>query len=189
MNAWEEGDEVVLVANKWKSFDMWFKFDIEGQAKYSVTLTQWRMNLKTGTITEHLLSDVFGDFPRVNDEYLGRHSQFGYYSVMLNPSRWSLGGVMKYDLHHRQPLATIDFGMDSGEAVFVPRLHPKSEDDGYLITFLHDTPSNQSFFGIYDALTASSTPIAKVALPQRVPFGFHGLWLSEEQFQRGVRRS
>ena len=57
------------------------------------------------------------------------------------------------------------------------------EDDGYLMTFVYDEPKDKSFFVVYDAHTMSSQPVARVAMPQRVPFGFHGLFLSEQQLQ------
>ena len=57
------------------------------------------------------------------------------------------------------------------------------EDDGYLMTFVYDEPKQKSFFVVYDAHTMSSRPVARVPMPQRVPFGFHGMFLSEEQLQ------
>lgn len=36
---------------------------------------------------------------------------------------------------------------------------------------------------VYDASTMSCTPLATVALPQRVPYGFHGMWVSREQMK------
>ena len=34
---------------------------------------------------------------------------------------------------------------------------------------------------VYDAKTLSPTPVARVRLPQRVPAGFHGTFLNEQQ--------
>ena len=56
------------------------------------------------------------------------------------------------------------------------------EDDGYLVTYMHDESTGASSMVVYDAKTMASEPIARVALPQRVPYGFHGEWMSEEQF-------
>ena len=56
------------------------------------------------------------------------------------------------------------------------------EDAGYLVTYVHDEGKDESCMAVYDAHTMSSTPVARVALPQRVPYGFHGEWLSEAQF-------
>ena len=36
---------------------------------------------------------------------------------------------------------------------------------------------------LFDARTFSSEPAARLRLPVRVPHGFHGLWVTEEQLQ------
>ena len=51
------------------------------------------------------------------------------------------------------------------------------------MTYVYDEPKQRSFFVVYDAKTMSSQPVARVALPQRVPFGFHGIFMSEAQLQ------
>ncbi|MBU3718048.1 MAG: carotenoid oxygenase family protein, partial [Actinobacteria bacterium] len=67
-------------------------------------------------------------------------------------------------------------GRVSGEAVFVASAAAKSEDDGYLMTYVYDAAADTSEFVIFDALTMAADPIATVQLP-RVPFGFHGSWV------------
>jgi carotenoid cleavage dioxygenase len=67
-------------------------------------------------------------------------------------------------------------GRVSGEAVFAPAAGGTAEDDGYLMTFIYDAPSDTSEYVIFDAKTMSADPIATVQLP-RVPFGFHGSWV------------
>lgn len=57
------------------------------------------------------------------------------------------------------------------------------EDDGYLITFVVDKKTNESECVLLDAKTMSSTPIARMKIPQKVPVGFHGAWLTEEQIK------
>ncbi len=61
-----------------------------------------------------------------------------------------------------------------------------AEDDGYLMTYVHDETSNKSELVVYDARTMSDAPVARVQLPQRVPYGFHGMHVSEAQFQQQV---
>ncbi len=46
-----------------------------------------------------------------------------------------------------------------------------AEDDGWLLVYVHDSVSNQSSLNIYDAKTMNPEPLARVLLPQRVPFG------------------
>jgi hypothetical protein len=59
-----------------------------------------------------------------------------------------------------------------------------SEDDGYLLCFVHDEGADSSELRIYDAASMDPEPLARLATPQRVPYGFHGTFLREAQVQR-----
>jgi carotenoid cleavage dioxygenase-like enzyme len=61
----------------------------------------------------------------------------------------------------------------------VPRDNAVEEDDGYLIELL--TSDKDSALLVLDAKTM--TEIARLTLPQRVPYGVHGCWLNSEQLQ------
>ena len=58
-----------------------------------------------------------------------------------------------------------------------------AEDDGYLATYVYDSASDSSSFVVYDARTCSERPVASARLPQRVPYGFHGLHINAAQFE------
>jgi len=68
-----------------------------------------------------------------------------------------------------------DYGRDryTSEALFVPRDGAKSEDDGYLLSFVYDAATHRTEIVILDALDPE-TEIAAVKLSHHVPFGFHG---------------
>ncbi len=53
------------------------------------------------------------------------------------------------------------------------------EDDGYVISYIHDENSGESKFIVMDAKSPELEIIAAVKLPQRVPYGFHGLFVKE----------
>jgi Retinal pigment epithelial membrane protein len=55
------------------------------------------------------------------------------------------------------------------------------EDDGYLLTIIYDEATGASEFVVYDAKTMAERPLARVALPQRVPYGFHSTWVTRDQ--------
>ena len=57
------------------------------------------------------------------------------------------------------------------------------EDDGYLVLFVYDERTQASEFVVYNARTLSSKPVARVPLPQRVPYGFHGKHINAAEFQ------
>ncbi len=57
------------------------------------------------------------------------------------------------------------------------------EDNGYLLTYVHDEASGESELVVLDARTMAAEPLARVPLPQRVPYGFHGTWVPEADVQ------
>ena len=60
--------------------------------------------------------------------------------------------------------------------MFAPAANAKSEDDGYLMTYVYDASTDSSSFVIMDAASMDDEPVAVVQLP-RVPSGFHGSWI------------
>ncbi|OJJ96182.1 hypothetical protein ASPACDRAFT_1882985 [Aspergillus aculeatus ATCC 16872] len=90
-------------------------------------------------------------------------------------------------------------GWYAQECSFVARKDGQSEDDGWLVTYVYDElqldengaapETSQSVLWIIDALEMKEV-VARVLLPQRVPYGMHGNWFPEEQIlgQREVER-
>ena len=64
-----------------------------------------------------------------------------------------------------------------GEAVFAPKVGSASEDDGYLVCFVHDEAENRSECQIIDARDITAGPVARIIMPFRVPYGFHAGWV------------
>jgi carotenoid cleavage dioxygenase len=62
----------------------------------------------------------------------------------------------------------------------VRRRGGRGEDDGYLVSFVYDRAEKRSEMVVVDCRDFSASPVARVLLPQRVPFGFHGIWLDGE---------
>ncbi|MCH9835054.1 carotenoid oxygenase family protein, partial [bacterium] len=65
------------------------------------------------------------------------------------------------------------------EPVFVPKADGVSEDAGWILTVVYDATTDQSELHILDAEDISGPEVASIALPQRVPFGFHGNWVPD----------
>jgi carotenoid cleavage dioxygenase-like enzyme len=53
------------------------------------------------------------------------------------------------------------------------------EDDGYLLTYVHDPERGASDLVILSAQDFTGEPVARVHLPVRVPLGLHGNWLAD----------
>jgi carotenoid cleavage dioxygenase-like enzyme len=181
LNAYEEGDEVVLVACRTDKFpDSFFTPPNSNNGNvidpdWKPVMYRWRINMTTGAVREEQLDDVACDFPRVNDHFVGKKMRYGYTaSLMTGPN-----ALIKYDYERgHQQLHPHGPNTIGGEGVFVPRPNPKTEDDGWVITYVHDEESNQSELIIIEASDFSAPPVARVQIPVRVPYGFHGAWIA-----------
>jgi catechol 2,3-dioxygenase-like lactoylglutathione lyase family enzyme len=61
-------------------------------------------------------------------------------------------------------------------AGFRPRQGARGEDDGYLLSVWWNRQTQLSELLVHDAAELRRTPLARVRLPSRIPFGFHGNW-------------
>lgn len=183
LNAWEEGVMVVLVACRMNSTNVFVSEEKDRDPEGDIPrLHQWRFNLNTGTVREEMLNDVPAEFPRVNEQLLGRKTRYGYAGKMAPMPVPLFDGLIKYDLSAGKS-ETHEFGAGryGGEAVFVPRRGAVSEDDGWLLTFVYDEGEDTSELVVVSAGDLTGEPVARVMIPQRVPYGFHAGWVSEEQ--------
>ncbi len=189
LNAYEEGDEVVLLACRMSSTNMLVFNETQRDPEGDIPrLHQWRFNLSTGTVRETKLDDVAAEFPRINENFWGRQTQYGYLARMAKSTMPLFDGLIKYD-HHTGKSETHEFGQGryGGEAVFVPRTTVEGgEDEGWLITFVYDTNEECSELVVVNARDVTSKPVARVLIPQRVPYGFHAAWVSEEQLAASI---
>ncbi|KAL0407960.1 UNVERIFIED_CONTAM: putative carotenoid cleavage dioxygenase 4, chloroplastic [Sesamum radiatum] len=107
----------------------------------------------------------------------------------------SLVGLVKLDLS----LTMIDGGdctvasrfygpgWCGGEPFFVarkPNDPTADEDDGYLITYVHNENVGESKFLVMDAKSPTLDIVAVVKLPCWIPCGFHGIFLSESDLNK-----
>ncbi|BBN17239.1 carotenoid 9,10(9',10')-cleavage dioxygenase 1 [Marchantia polymorpha subsp. ruderalis] len=196
-NAWEEGDEVVLVTCRIPSIDLGAiaVYDEVKVKKFVNDLWEYRFNMKTGKAVERKLGEFQSDFPRINEEYVGRKNRFVYAAVFEDATH--INAVAKYDLTLEPELGKdqLEVGGNvagvfrhgnrryGSESVFVPKNPGREgeEDDGYLMCFVHDENTSISEVVVIDAKTMSPEPVAVVQLPTRVPFGFHAMHMTEEQ--------
>jgi len=103
-------------------------------------------------------------------------------------------GPWDTDLVHFDAVAKHDFetgtsqvhhygsNTEAGEAVFAPDPEGSAEDDGWLINFVFDRGTETSELVIIDARDMVRGPVARVHIPRRVPFGFHGNWMPDRSY-------
>lgn len=190
MNAYEKEDEIILIACRMSSTTVLETNISTNDPTANIPLLhRWCFHLKTGTVTEEKLDDVPTEFPRVNENLLGRKTQYGYAGKMANSLMPLFDGVIKYNFQDGKT-QTHEFGEGryGGETVFAPRLNTTTnattEDDGWLVTFVYDENSQTSELVVINAQDITGEPVARVIIPQRVPYGFHGAWISQVQLNR-----
>ncbi|KVH89869.1 Carotenoid oxygenase [Cynara cardunculus var. scolymus] len=116
------------------------------------------------------------------------HASYMYFGV--GDPMPKISGVVKLDITlsevDRQEciVASRMFGPGcfGGEPFFVakePDNPDADEDDGYIISYVHDENTDESKFMVMDAKSPTLEIVAVVDLPQRVPYGFHGLFVTE----------
>ena len=172
VNSYEnENGQVVL---DFCRYERLFDFDNPLPMGQKPFLTRWILDPKAKTCSEEMLDDRPMEFSRVHPDYDGKQHRFGY---LLNDGR--LNNYFKHDFEKSETI-THDFGesCQAAEPVFIPKKNAKSEDDGFVVGFVYDKTTDLSDFVILDAQNFSDAPLARVALPQRVPFGFHGSWIN-----------
>jgi carotenoid cleavage dioxygenase-like enzyme len=183
LNAYEQGDEVVLVACRMSSTSvLGLGSSYVDPDADTPRLHQWRFNLNTGAMAESMLDDIPGEFPRVNENLLGRKTRYGYVNKSASDPLPLFEGVIKYDFSSGQSqIHEYGQGRYGGESIFVSRPDATAEDDGWLMTFVHDETVNTSQLWVTNAQDVTAEPVARVLIPQRVPYGFHATWISEMQ--------
>ena len=157
-----------------------FRKVTNGPAEGEPTLDRWTLDPATGRTIEERLDDRSHEFPRHDERRLGRAARYGYTVGFVGDE----GPGYKHDLVD-STIEVHDFGTGRAtqEMVFVPRDpdasidDPSNEDDGWIMSYVHDATTDTANVVILDAQNFSGEPVATVHLPQRVPFGFHGNWV------------
>jgi len=185
MNAYEDGERIVLdVARYEQLLFMAPKSarDPDWRGKNVSRMHRWTIDRARGGVRCEPLDDGDGEFPRVDERRVGRKHRFGYLAATGPEGNETLHpvftAVRKFDFE-RGTIETRSFGAGNGagEPLFVPRRADAEEDDGYVITLVYDRSRDASEFLILDARDVTGEPVARIRLPHRVPYGFHGNWV------------
>jgi carotenoid cleavage dioxygenase len=199
LNAWEENGDIVLLGCRTESTTIAAPPGHSSQDaghSHDVVLAQqdgdlgrlhrWRFDLAAGTLKEEALDDAPTDFPRLHAGYMGRPSRYGYaarFCPTLPGTPPTFDGVVKYDAVTGGSETHV-YGKQryAGEAVFAPHPDATDEDHGWVVTILRDEAEDRSELIVLDARDMQGEPVARVILPQRVPYGFHADWVDGRSF-------
>ncbi|KAK8559211.1 hypothetical protein V6N13_098798 [Hibiscus sabdariffa] len=182
-NAWEEpeSDEVVVIGSCMTPPDSIFN---ESDESLKSVLSEIRLHLKTGKSTRRpIISEpeqVNLEVGMVNRSLLGRKTRFAYLALA---EPWpKVSGFAKVDLSTGEVNKYI-YGDQryGGEPLFFPLNPSENEDDGYILAFVHDEKTWKSELQIVNAMDLQLETTVK--LPSRVPYGFHGTFISSKDLE------
>jgi len=185
VNAWEDGDDVVLVGCR---IDQPFAGDACNEVRQVPAIAtlrlapafhEWRFDLRTGVCRERQLDDVYAEFPRMDNRLLGRPSRYSYHQRCAEAPTLLFDGVIKYDYGRGATAESYSYpsGWFGGETVFAAREGSDGEDDGYLVTFVVEEARGTSECQVFDAARLADGPVCRLGIPQRVPTGYHTCWI------------
>ena len=196
VNAFEDGDEVVL--DGYRQRDPMLPPLAGAPKKYAQMMAyldldsmrpqfwRWRFNLATGETREGLLDErvwEFGSINRARASLPYRH----VYNMLGEPGWFLFKGITKFDtLSGRSETVHFGNGVFGSEAPFAARRGVRSEDDGYVLSYVTDLNRDCSECWIYAAQDFVNGPIAKLHLPARIPSGTHACWTPADQLHTGT---
>ncbi|KAK6927363.1 Carotenoid oxygenase [Dillenia turbinata] len=159
---------------------------------------EWRLNMVTGDVKEKNLTgtDCSMDFPMINGGYTGLKHKYGYTQVIDSIASSNCGmalygalaklyfeesnGISEGESKHEQEIKVEYHRFEKNSfctgSAFVSKSGSTREDDGYIVSFVHNEDTDISQVYVIDTKKFEDPPVAKITLPQRVPFGFHGIF-------------
>nr|GMD67849.1 9-cis-epoxycarotenoid dioxygenase NCED6, chloroplastic [Ipomoea batatas] len=180
-NAWEEGEEtMVIIGSCMTPADAIFS---GGNNPLKTELTEIRLNMKTGGSTRRVIvSGTNLEAGQINKKLVGRKTRYVYMAIAEPWPKCS--GVAKVDLESGK---VTEFrygeGIYGGEPCLVAA--GEEEEEGYLMSFARDERKGRSELVIVKA--SNMKKVASVKLPRRVPYGFHGTFVSSEELRKQIK--
>ncbi|KAM0910520.1 hypothetical protein ACQ4PT_014102 [Festuca glaucescens] len=181
------GSPVVYDKNKTARFGVLPK-RAEREESFQSVLSEIRLDPRTGTSSRRAVlreaDQVNLEAGMVNRQLLGRKTRYAYLA-MAEP--WpKVSGFAKVDLEDGTvEKFTYGEGRYGGEPCFVPRADGSgAEDDGHVLCFVHDESRGGTSSELLVVNAGDMRAEAAVKLPGRVPYGFHGTFISATELQR-----
>ncbi len=181
INAWEEGDELVMDINAYDDASIVSKYYLHELEKSDLAipegmLRRYRMNLKTKRIVEKTtVSNACIELPRIDYDRFNTNGEYGFtYGVSLHPEHKTgfYNSIVKINTKNGDSRYWFEDGCYPGEPCFIPSPESKNDEQGVLLSIVLDSKNENSFLLILDA--SSLQEVARASVPEPIVYGFHG---------------
>jgi len=146
--------------------------------RYKGHLRRWRMNVVTGEKSEQQLDDLNVEFCLPDLDLYGVKSRYSYHQLIpTDLQTLAFEGLVKYD-HDKVTREVYHYprGWFPSETSFARSTRATQEDHGYCVTLATNISDYRSEAWIFDAQDITAGPITRIAIPGRIPVGFHASW-------------
>ncbi|MEA5466296.1 carotenoid oxygenase family protein [Leptothoe sp. PORK10 BA2] len=182
-NGYQGADGAVVIDySRYDNFDtnQWLKEFVTGHPTTPATGRLFRLRLDaiaSNILSNEPLSDLEGEFPIVPPHAVGHPHDALFFCHKSQPKTEEyFDGIGRLDPNSGAlDLMTFAQGCYPSEPTYVA----KAQGSGWILTVVFDGHRDQSTLQILSADNLAAGPVCVLALPEVIPFGFHGTWQSK----------
>ena len=167
MNAYDDADGNVVI--DLVVYDSMFDVFLVGPFEDGLgRLERWTINPTTRTASIDLIDATGQEFPRTRGSLTARPYRYGYAAAVdQSKTEWP---TFKHDLQTGERW-TFDHGTGraAGEPVFIGRQGGTDEDDGWLMTYVHDVPTAPPSWSSWTPRTSTVATSPRCPCPSGSP--------------------
>eukprot|EP00957_Ditylum_brightwellii_P045370 3438782-Ditylum_brightwellii.AAC.1 len=177
LNSWEEEDGTIVIRTPFcEDLDL----TMNTEEINTFLMTEYRLDPNTRKvidkqIIDHNMNVEFSAVPTMR-----RKIQYGYTAIQCKstPGEGCFAGFCIWDMLERKLHKAIYYqdGEVGGEPMV---LKDKATDMVYIRIYTYNFEEEQTYFLLFDGNNGDL--ITRLKMPYRVPFGFHGLWVTKEE--------
>lgn len=174
LNSWEAEDGSIVI---WTPFCDHLDLDLDSDDINEFHMVEFRLNPQTGQVTREVIDDSINvEFSVVPTSGMGKLTRFGYTAIQdpSTPGEGSFSGFCVWDMVERKLHASVYYNDNEvgGEPIVI-------QSNGKVNVGVYLQKGEETSFVLYDGETTEL--VARLKMPYRVPFGFHGLWITGDE--------